>query len=48
MPSNQAAWINAKSAKPLEFKSASHISPVESEIVVKNGATAINPLDWFK
>jgi NADPH:quinone reductase-like Zn-dependent oxidoreductase len=48
MPSNQAAWLSAKSAKPLEVKSAPYTPPGENEIVVKNGAVAINPLDWFK
>ena len=48
MPSNQAAWLSAKSAKPLEVKSAPYTPPGENEMVVKNSAIAINPLDWFK
>jgi NADPH:quinone reductase-like Zn-dependent oxidoreductase len=47
MPSNQAAWLPAK-CSPLEVKIATYTPPGENEIVVKNGAVAINPLDWFK
>ena len=45
MPSNTAAWLTAK-ANPLEVKSAPYTSPRENEIVIKNGAVAINPVDW--
>ncbi len=45
MPTNTAAWIGAKQAK-LEVKPAPYMSPRENEIVVKNHAVAINPLDW--
>jgi len=48
MPSNRAAWLTAKSATPLEVKKAPYTSPGENEIVVKNAAIAVNPLDWFK
>jgi NADPH:quinone reductase-like Zn-dependent oxidoreductase len=48
MPSNQAAWLSAKLARPLEITVAPYTSPGISEIVVKNRAVAINPLDWFK
>ena len=48
MPSNQAAWLTAKSVRPLEVKSAPYTPPGENEIVVKNGAVAINPVDRFK
>lgn len=48
MPSNQAAWLSAKSAKPLEVKSAPYTPPGENEMLVKNSAIAINPLDWVK
>ncbi|KAK9235659.1 putative alcohol dehydrogenase [Lipomyces kononenkoae] len=47
MPSNTAAWITAKQAKPLVVKSAPYTPPRENEIVVKNGAVAINPVDWM-
>ena len=46
MPSNTAAWMNTEKAKPLEVKSAPYSSPGEHEIVVKNGAVAVNPFDW--
>ncbi|HME83586.1 MAG TPA: zinc-binding alcohol dehydrogenase family protein [Roseiarcus sp.] len=47
MPSNTAAWLPAKHAK-LEVKSAPYTSPRENEIVVRNHAVAINPVDWAK
>jgi NADPH:quinone reductase-like Zn-dependent oxidoreductase len=48
MPSNQAAWLTAKSARPLEVKPAPYTPPGENKIVVKNGAVAVNLVDWFK
>lgn len=47
MPSNAAAWQTAPKANPMEVKSAPYTSPRENEIVVKNGAVAINPVDWM-
>ena len=47
MPSNTAAWMTATKAK-LEIKTAPYTSPRENEIVIKNGAVAINPVDWIK
>lgn len=46
MPSNTAAWLTAAKANPLEVKSAPYTFPHENEIVVRNGAVAINPVDW--
>jgi hypothetical protein len=46
MPSNTAAWLTASQATPLEIKSAPYTSPGENEILIKNGAVAINPVDW--
>ena len=46
MPTNTAAWIAAKQTK-IEVKSAPYTLPREGEIVVKNYAVAINPLDWI-
>jgi NADPH:quinone reductase-like Zn-dependent oxidoreductase len=46
MPTNSAAWLGAKQAK-LEVKPAPYTSPAENEIVVKNHAVAINPVDWI-
>ena len=48
MPSNAAAWLTAPKARPLEIKSASYTPPGENEIVVKNGAIALNPVDWAR
>ena len=46
MPGNTAAWLTAEKARPLEVKSAPYPSPEENEIIIKNGAVAINPVDW--
>jgi len=46
MPTNTAAWLGAKQAK-LEVKPAPYTPPRENEIVVKNHAVAINPVDWI-
>jgi NADPH:quinone reductase-like Zn-dependent oxidoreductase len=48
MPSNTAAWLTASKANPLEVKTAPYTPPRENEIVIKNGAVAINPVDWLK
>lgn len=47
MPNNRAAWLNTKGAR-LHVQAAPYPSPRENEIVVKNYAAAINPLDWIK
>jgi len=46
MPTNTAAWIDAKGAK-LVVKPAPYTPPRANEIVVKNHAVAINPIDWI-
>lgn len=43
---NSAVWLN-QSAK-LEVKPAPYTRPSKNEIVIKNGAIAINPADWMK
>ncbi|EKV06850.1 Zinc-binding oxidoreductase CipB [Penicillium digitatum] len=48
MPPNRAAWLTAKSVRPLEVKTAPYTSPATNEIVIKNGAIAINPVEWSK
>ena len=49
MPSNSAAWLTGSKVRPLVVKSAPYTSPSGAhEIVVKAGAVAINPLDYFK
>ncbi|MCJ1386603.1 hypothetical protein MMC17_009729 [Xylographa soralifera] len=47
-PTNRAAWLTAKSAKPLQVSAAPYTHPGPGEIVVKNAAVAINPIDWIK
>ena len=46
MPSNKAAWINSSRAHPLSIDSAPSPTPGPGEIVIKNVAVAINPVDW--
>ncbi|MCJ1475381.1 hypothetical protein MMC13_004043 [Lambiella insularis] len=48
MPPNSAAWVPAIKPKtsPLEVKSAPYTAPGENQIVVKNNAIAVNPVDY--
>ena len=46
MPINTAAWLGGKQAE-LEGGPAPYTSPREDEIVVKNRAVAVNPVDWI-
>jgi NADPH:quinone reductase-like Zn-dependent oxidoreductase len=46
MPTNTAAWINAKNAQ-LEVGPAPYNPPGDDQIVIRNHAVAINPLDWI-
>lgn len=46
MASNQAAWLEGKDAHPLAIRTADMPKPGPLEVVVKNHAVAINPLDW--
>ena len=43
-----AAYLIGPKVKPLAVKEAPYTPPGEHEIVVKNHAVAINPVDWFK
>ena len=45
MPSNAAAWLTAAKVNPLKIKPAPYTFLGEHEIVIKNGAVAINPVD---
>jgi len=45
MASNTAAWITAPKAAPFEVKPAPLGTPEENQILVKNHAIAINPVD---
>ncbi|KAI1412493.1 GroES-like protein [Hypoxylon sp. FL1857] len=47
-PSNTAAWLPDKCVKPLQVGPAPYTPPKAGEIVVKNAALAINPVDWIK
>ena len=46
MPTNTAAWIGAKLAR-LEVGPAPYSAPGEDQVVVRNHAVAVNPLDWI-
>ena len=48
MPPNKAVYLTGAKVYPFEVKSAPYTSPRDNEIVIKNGAVAINPLDWIK
>lgn len=45
MSSNSAAWQNEAKTRPFEVKSAPQWTPGENEILVRNHAVAINPID---
>jgi NADPH:quinone reductase-like Zn-dependent oxidoreductase len=45
MPDNTAAWLVATRTK-LEIRPAPYTAPKAGEIVVRNRAVAINPVDW--
>lgn len=47
MPENKAAWLPAPRAR-LEVGPAPYTAPGDNEIVVRNHAVAINPVDWIK
>lgn len=47
MASNRAAFLTATKA-PLEIREVPYPAPKEKEIVVRNRAIAINPVDWFQ
>jgi NADPH:quinone reductase-like Zn-dependent oxidoreductase len=47
MPTNNAAWLVADQ-KQFEVRSAPYTPPRDGEIVIRNRAVAINPVDWMK
>ena len=47
MLSNTAAWLTAEKVTPFEVKPAPIWKPLENEILVKNHALAINPVDGY-
>ncbi len=46
MPTNTAAWINAAHAT-LEVGPAPYTPPGDDQIVIRNHAVAVNPLEWI-
>ncbi|CAK7221651.1 hypothetical protein SBRCBS47491_004601 [Sporothrix bragantina] len=46
MPTNTAAWLPAKNAPSLKIGPAPYPTPGPDQIVVRNRAVAINPVDW--
>ncbi|KAI4131074.1 MAG: hypothetical protein LQ338_001395 [Usnochroma carphineum] len=46
MPPNEAAYLTGFKVRPLKVNQAPYTSPGDHEIVLKNRAVAINPLDW--
>lgn len=46
MPSNRAAWIPARNA-PLEVGPAPVTAPAADQILIRNHAVAVNPLEWI-
>jgi len=46
MPKNEAAWLVAKH-HPLQVKAAPYTEPGAGEILVRNHAVAVNPVDWM-
>jgi NADPH:quinone reductase-like Zn-dependent oxidoreductase len=47
MPTNRAAYQPGQKAPSLEVREAPYPSAEADKIVVKNGAVAINPIDWL-
>ncbi|KAK9378447.1 chaperonin 10-like protein [Kockiozyma suomiensis] len=47
MPSNFAAFLVGEGVHPLSVGPAPYTSPGPSEIVVKNGAVAVNPIEYI-
>ena len=46
MPTNTAAWLSTKQAD-LDVREAPYTPPKDDEMVIKNRAVSINPLDWI-
>ncbi|KAB2573048.1 Dehydrogenase azaJ [Lasiodiplodia theobromae] len=47
MTKNQAAWIDGPRVKPLKVAEAPDRRAGPGEVVIKNAALAINPIDWL-
>jgi hypothetical protein len=46
MSINQAAWITEVKGRPLKVDAAPYTKPGPGQIIIKNAAVAINPVDW--
>ena len=46
MPSNAAAWITESGAYPFTVKEALYVSPGPHQVLIKNAAVAMNPVDY--
>lgn len=46
MAQNKAAWLDGTDGRPLAVRAADMPKPGPSEVVIRNHAVAINPLDW--
>jgi len=46
-PQNQAAWLVGEQVRPLQIKNSEYASPGPAEILIRNRASAINPVDCF-
>ena len=44
---NQAAWLMSEKSRPFEIKEGPKHSPAANEILVKNQALAVNPIDGY-
>lgn len=47
-PENQAAWLPASKVTPLQIGPAPYTPPGPGQLVVRNHALGINPVDWAK
>ena len=46
MPKNEAAWL-VKMHAPLQVKEAPYTEPQAGEVLIRNHAIAVNPVDWM-
>ena len=47
MPSNTAAYLVPNPSKHLEIKEAPYTKPAPNQVVIRNRAVAVNPVDWM-
>lgn len=43
---NSAAWLPSPKTKPLSIQTAPYTPPGPNELLIRNAAVAINPIDW--